>query len=477
MQQLSQKGKPRIRAFCIDYTKYKSYENWKSEGEPHSISFPEDYRDLEFEPYVHEGHNDLELDSTQADFRAVAFAFHNEFFGEHPDNTIFVNLMKCLLAKIYDERTRKTGEVYEFQIFHKNGKPESAIEVFHRVNALYIDAYKRYIDPAAAEIDEINPKEFSEVNVKAVVQALQAISITNGAALHGDIIGAFFEEILRSGFKQDRGMYFTHDNIVRFMIEAVDLTGLTETIWQKSNHPENRLPYIMDPACGSGTFLLHSMNTITNSVKSNQKSLVTDHESQQFYNARLSDAQPNYWAEAFVYGLDPKFIMAITAKVNMVLHGDGSAHIFKDDAFQPLSRYADLRLHPSPDGSRSVPRARYKPDLCEFFRSFVISNPPFGITLSAEARTALTSTFSLPDSSPSEGLFIERCFQLLRPSGRLAVVLPESVLNAKEMVEVRLFIYRFFNIRCIVSMPRNIFIDTPTLTSLLFAQEKKRQTN
>jgi type I restriction enzyme M protein len=465
------KGKPKIHAICIDYTKHKSYENWKSEGEPHSTHFPEDYRDLEFEPYVNQGANDLDLDSTQADFRAVALAFHNEFFGEHPDNTIFVSLMKCLLAKIHDERTRKNGEAYEFQIFQKNGKPETAKEVFHRVNTLYIAAYKRYIDPAASEIDEINPKEFAEVNVKSVVQALQGISITKGAARHGDIIGAFFEEILRSGFKQDRGMYFTHDNIVRFMIEAVDLTGLTESIWQKSTHPENRLPYVMDPACGSGTFLLHSMNTITGAVKSRRKTLVTDHDSQQFYNARLSDDQPNYWAEAFLYGLDPKFIMAITAKVNMVLHGDGSAHIFKDDAFQPLSRYVDLRLRPSAEGGRSVPRARYKPDLCESF-DLLVSNPPFGITLSAEARTALSTTFSLQDSNPSEGLFIERCFQLLKTGGRLAIVLPESVLNAKEMVDVRLFIYRFFNIRCVVSMPRNIFIDTPTLTSLFFAQKK-----
>ena len=39
------KGKPKIKAICIDYTKYKSYENWKSDGEPHSPNFPEDYRD------------------------------------------------------------------------------------------------------------------------------------------------------------------------------------------------------------------------------------------------------------------------------------------------------------------------------------------------------------------------------------------------------------------------------------------------
>src|SRR5262249_52711021 len=109
------KGKPNIRAICIDYTKHKSYETWKAEGEPHSTIFPEDYRDLEFKPYVNQGDNDLDLESTQADFRAVALAFHNEFFGEHPDNAIFVSLMKCLLAKIHDERTRKKGEAYEFQ--------------------------------------------------------------------------------------------------------------------------------------------------------------------------------------------------------------------------------------------------------------------------------------------------------------------------------------------------------------------------
>jgi type I restriction enzyme M protein len=223
-------AQPKIRALCIDYTKHKSYEAWKDAGEPHSTTLPADYHDLDYTPFVNQGKNDLVLDSTQADFRAVALSFHNDFFGEHPDNTLFVNLVKCLLAKIHDERTRKRGEAYEFQVFYKNGKPDSALDVFTRVNALYKAAYTRYIDPGAVEIDEINPKEFAEERVKSVVLALQGISITKGAALHGDIIGAFFEEILRSGFKQDRGMYFTHDNIVRFMIEVTTVRLLRQTI-------------------------------------------------------------------------------------------------------------------------------------------------------------------------------------------------------------------------------------------------------
>lgn len=465
-------SQPAITAVCIDYTKYKSFDAWRQDDEPHSTSIPFDYRDLCYEPFVNGGSNDLDLNSSSEVFRSIAATFHNEFFGEHPDNTLFGSLVKCLLAKIHDERTSKKGSEYDFQVFYRNQKPETAAQVFARVNGLYRQAYSRYVDPHASDIDELNSKEFSEENVKSVVQALQGISITKGAARHGDVIGTFFEEILRSGFKQDRGMYFTHDNLVRFMVEALDLRSLTRAVWKVSNHPDNKLPYVIDPACGSGTFLLHSMSCITESVKDDPAPFISDHDSESFYNARLSNDQPNYWAENFLYGLDPKYIMAITAKVNMVLHGDGSAHIFKDDAFRPFSSYADPRLRPCNEASRTVPRTVYAPGLCEQFD--VVSNPPFGITLSAETKAINSTAFSLAPSTPSEGLFIERCFQLLKPAGRLAVVVPESLLNAKDMLDVRLLIYRFFHIRAVVSLPRNIFVDTPTLTSLLFAEKKDK---
>ena len=465
--------KPRISAICIDHVKYKTFDSWKSDGEPYFNEVPKEYRTLSFKPFKNDNKNDLDLNCTLADFQAIATTFHNEFFGEHPDNTLFGNLVKCLLAKIHDERTCRKGDEYRFQILSKNDKPEKASDVFTRVNELYREAYKRYVDSEATDIDEINPNEFPEESVKSVVQTLQGISITKGAARHGDIIGAFFEEILRSGFKQDRGMYFTHDNLVRFMVETLDVRELTKGIWKASDHPKNRLPYVIDPACGSGTFLLHIMSCITDTVKNNSHEFAIDHDSEQFFNARLSDDQPNYWAEDFLYGLDPKFIMAITAKVNMVLHGDGSAHILKEDAFKSLASYGDSRLRPCNEENRSVTPASYPPALCEQF-DVIVSNPPFSITLSAETRANLGKTFSLPESTPSEGLFVERCFQLLKPGGRLGIVLPESLLNAKEMIEVRLLLYRFFIIRAIVSMPRNIFVDTPTLTSLVFAEKKSK---
>ncbi|MDO8825946.1 N-6 DNA methylase [Methylophaga sp.] len=455
---------------CIDYVKYKSYESWEEAGKPYSTAFPKDYQDLNYVPFVNGGARDLKISTTQADFRAVANSFHNEFFGEHPDNALFINLVKCLLAKIYDERTTKKGDEYSFQVKYKNGKPEKSSSVFEYVNNQYKEAYSRYIEKGGVP-DEIDPKEFSKEKVKSVVLALESLSITKGAALHGDVIGAFFEEILRSGFKQDKGMYFTHSNLVRFMIEALDLEGLTKKTWKNATHPENRLPYVIDPACGSGAFLLHAMNKITSSIKEASSILVSDFEETQFYKARMSDEMPNYWAENFIYGFDPKFIMAITSKVNMVLHGDGSAHMFKYDAFKPFSSYNDTKLRPSGDKERSIPRSIYDKDVCETFDA-VLSNPPFGVTLSTDTKRTLSKTFSLSHKTPSDGLFIERAFQLLKPGGRLGVVLPESIFNAVDLMSVRIFIYRMFHVKAIVSLPRNVFIDTPTLTSLLFAQKK-----
>lgn len=378
----SEEAEPSLSLKCIDYSKYKSYESWIEAGRPATDVFPKEYQDLDYVPYTQGGEKDLKKDATQADFRAVASNFHNEFFGEHPDNALFVNLVKCLLAKIYDERTTKAKKPYAFQIQYKNGKPANANDVFETVNGLYKEAYKRYIEKGVVP-DEIDPKEFSKDKVKAVVQAIESLSITKGAALHGDIIGAFFEEILRIGFKQDKGMYFTHSNLVKFMIEALDIDGLAKSTWLSSTHPENRLPYVIDPASGSGSFLLHAMQSITSAIKQNEDELVSDFEEEQFYNARMSDAMPNYWAENFVYGFDPKFVMAITAKVNMVLHGDGSAHMFKYDAFKPFSTYSDPKLRVASEGTRSIPKSNYDRDLCETF-DVVISNPPFGVTLSSD---------------------------------------------------------------------------------------------
>ena len=213
------------------------------------------------------------------------------------------------------------------------------------------------------------------------------------------------------------------------------------------------------------------MQLMTESVVTERDHLVDDAESQAYFERHFTDAQPNAWAEDFLYGSDPKFVMAITAKVNMVLHGDGSAHIYKWDALTQLGSLGDARLRSVADAQRSVPVSSYAPPVSESF-DLVVSNPPFGITLAEATRNGISRNFSLPPTVNSEALFLERWFQLLRSGGRLAVVVPESLLNTQDAGDSRLLLYRMFKIKAVVSLPRNLFPETPTLTSLLFAQKK-----
>lgn len=262
-------AEPVLRSRCIDYREHKDYDAWLLVGKPVVPEFPREYFEPDYEPYTRGGPRDLKTTCTLAEFRAVAISFHNEFFAEHPDNQLFEDLVKCLLAKIFSEKHTEQGKAYKFQIFLPKGKPESAKIVFDRINDLYKLAFRHYIEPAG--IDEIDEKRFSPERVKSVVQQLEGMALTKGSALNADMIGAFFEEILRAGFKQGRGMYFTHDNIARFMVEAVGIRALVRKKWRTANHPENRLPYIFDPACGSGTFLLHAMHAVTSEVSLNPK--------------------------------------------------------------------------------------------------------------------------------------------------------------------------------------------------------------
>lgn len=434
------------------------------------MSFPARYQLPSFKPFKKSSAGpDLDDGATTADFRAIANSFHDEFFAEHPDSEIFTSVVKMLLAKIYDERQRRPGQQYEFQVLQAHGKEETAASLFARINPLYESAYKAYIDKGGR--DSLDPKVFAPERVKSVVKGLQGVAITRGAALHGDVIGTFFEEILRAGFKQDKGMYFTHANLVWFMLEALNLTALTQETWRKASHPSERMPYVVDPSCGSGTFLLRAMQMMSSAIRDNKTSLVLTQDDEQYYDSHLSDRNPNEWAKEFLYGSDPKFVMAITAKVSMVLHGDGSAHVYKWDALRALSQGPDRRLQPIPDKQRSVPLGSYPVDVSEQF-DVVVSNPPFGITLAPETQKSVPDNFTLGAGTSSESLFLERYAQLLRPRGRLAVVVPESLLNGGDYRESRLLLYRFFHVRAVVSLPRNLFVETPTLTSLLFAQKK-----
>lgn len=126
-----------------------------------------------------------------------------------------------------------------------------------------------------------------------------------------DALGAVYEVLaLRAEKDVKVGQFFTPQNIVRFMVELAALD------------PHD---YVLDPACGTGRFLIHAMADMIEKAKKSQE--------------RNKRALIEHISKHQLFGADIDNRIAKIAKMNMWIHGDGKANIFGG------SDYNGLTLH------------------------------------------------------------------------------------------------------------------------------------
>lgn len=469
-------GRAIDRCIVVDTRKYFEHEDWVAAGEPgHNFEIPDAYGAIRKQPYI-KGVHPLRTDVDRAEMSRLQKDLHNRLWGgKLGDNDVFRNVVKLLLAKIYDEKQRKDGEPYRFQVEVRDGTPESSEQITAKVRALYSDALRHHFryDKKQIEQSAINETQLPPNKIAYVVEQLEGISIVENS-YDDDLLGSFFEGIVGTGFRQGKGQFFTHSNIARFMLYALELD---EWAIESVNGVSPTLPQILDPSCGSGTFLVEAMRVVTRSVlETNAERVGNGDYTQDFVDARFRPNRKNknshnVWAQEFVYGIEDSEDLAMAAKVNMILHGDGSAHIYKADGLGPFMSYpqGECRYEEKRKANSPYPYAVNERFDC------IVSNPPFSLKEEGRTLSEYMSRFLFAEKKQSENLFLERWYQFLRPAGRLAVVLPDSVFDTGENLYIRLFLYRFFHIRAIVSLPLVTFQPyTPTKTSLLFAVKKER---
>lgn len=160
---------------------------------------------------------------------------HNTLWGggRLSPPTAFGELCKLIFVKISDEqKPRKKGEPYQFQI--KTHEPSSKLA--ERINALYNE--QKVKDP---EVFTDSIKVDDRV-LRTVVSHLESINL-NKTDL--DVKGVAFEQFMDGFFKGDFGQYFTPRPIIEFAVKMM-----------KPEHDWD----VLDPACGSGGFLLHALD-------------------------------------------------------------------------------------------------------------------------------------------------------------------------------------------------------------------------
>lgn len=464
------------KAILIDNERFQNFENWEREGSPSLDELPSEYGIARKTLYV-KGITDLDTSYGREDFKALRKELHEVLWGggQMAYNQIFINLVKLFFAKVYDENECADGEPYRFQIEYKDGKPQALGEIYEKINRLYNDARREYLEIPADVIKNsigIDKEIIPEYKTAYVLNRLQGISLVeNKHKNQGDLLGEFFENIISKEFTQTRGQFLTHPNIVRFILYAVDLPGLAA----KSINQQTRLAFICDPACGSGTFLIEAMKLVTKSVR--QDNFTKIRGSKRIRELTASWFPPikdNIWAREYIYGIEPNPDLALTTKVNMVLHGDGNLNIFQKDGLLEFENYQISGRISALSESGDYETQIYDKSVNEQF-DLVISNPPFSVTLDPETKKGLRERFIFAENPNSENLFIERWFQLLRENGRLGVILPDSVLDTEDNLYIRKFLFRHFEIKAVVSLPFLAFKPfTPTKTSILIARKKTR---
>lgn len=340
--------------------------------------------------------------------------------GKLDPTTAFDEVSKLLFCKLRDEKTTKKNETYSFQI----GTHESADEVFNRINAIYLNAKKEDAEVFKEDI-RLEPKI-----VYNVVEHLQGLAINK---IDLDTKGVAFERFMEDFFKGKMGQYFTPREIIHFCVEMMN--------------PE-RSDLVIDPACGSGGFLLNALDRVRKFAESNYDSL----EAQEHWHK---------FAMNNLYGIEIGDKIARVCKMNMIIHDDGHTNIISTDSLKNIDEIT--KTH------KAFKKNQF---------DVLLTNPPFGAIVKSTEKDYLDK-YELgrgKQNQKTEILFIERCLDFLKVgTGRMAIVLPDGILTNSSLQYVRDFLMEKSQILAVVSLPQFAFthFGAGVKSSLIFVRKKK----
>lgn len=479
-----------LNCIGIDTSITKTYEEWTQQGKtPHLLDLVKsgEKPDIQTvfvklsgeEQNIQKKFKDLEDDFGIDKIRRVWRTLWDYIWnGNLEDNKKFENFNKVLLAKIYDERKTKKGTAYSFQRKFKHSTPQTDETLAQDVDLLYRKAFREYLSKdkniELRDIKGIDFKEFSHQLIAKCVELFSPISFHRNRYKNVDILGEFYEMVIRDAFKQTKGLFLTHPNIVLFILSALDIENL---VIEKLKYPDEdnrfRLPFVIDPSCGTGTFLVHYMKFVQKLIdEKHHKISEGDSDVIDFIKRQMQGENTYKWVIDYVFGIDNEPVLATACQINMILHGDGSTNIYNTDGLEKFKEYEKLEITGANNilSSNIHKNEPYYSKSCVEKFDCIISNPPFNVNINRSVHENFTV------SGKSEAYFLERWYQLLKPNGRIGVVLPESFFAVEEDVNGRIFLYKHFNLKAIVALPNFAFSPhTTTSTSLLFASKKTKE--
>lgn len=430
------------------------------EEEPETKKAPYFYRDIARLPKLGEHLEDILKPLSFAelkpivDMRALIERLEHDALANAGVNA-FDELFKLLFAKLHDELRpkRKPTDAVEFRV--SAATPE---DLYKRFNGMFQTAKRRANWDQIFDIGD-------ELKLKGEALKLCASAIERYSLMHTDleVVDAAFEYLINPEQKGQKGQYFTPRPVVKMAVKMIN--------------PQDG-EKVIDPACGSCGFLIHSIRHV-----------------QKLYGWK--DAEIYQYANEYLFGVDFDDRLKKVAKTMMIIAGDGKANVFGVNSL-------DVREWQNSDALRRI--GPFSKDIRDGDFNVVLTNPPFAGKVTGKTQLAAFDLYELAltgalkddedeeetEESESSGeeknskkktkrsvsgmkrdiLFLERCLDLLKPGGRMAIVLPQGNLNNLGTSSLRVWLAGRARLLAVVGLHVNTFKKfTGTKTSVVFLQK------
>lgn len=358
-------------------------------------------------------------------FRDIRNHLAGNTTGITRDQELAREIINLLFCKIYDELNTAPADLPDFRT-SLDEKPEKLskrlVKLFDAVKAEYPDVFSA---PESISLDS--------GSLRYVVGELQPLLITGATR---DAIGDAFEVFIGPAVRGEEGQFFTPRNVVQMMVEILD------------PQPNES---VIDPACGSGGFLIVALEHMW-------KKLEAEAKRKSWSSAQLERKRKDTAARC-IRGIDKDNFLTKITKSYMAIIGDGRGGVFCEDGLAEEGVWHD-------DCRSQIRLGVY---------DVVITNPPFGSKIKVTGSHKLAQydlahewklnrkinewgkSEKLKKEQPPQILFIERCVQLLKPGGRLGIVLPESLFGMSNYGYVVQWLYERFKLRAFISLPEEVF--------------------
>lgn len=428
---------------------------------------------------------------TREEFTKTLQACHNIIRNNDKlsPEAAFDEISKLLFMKIRYERQQKGTKVFtkeeyiaQAENYEKNVRPgmkAMGIDLPYMQNLFNTTKAEFKDDHLFEESDEIKIRENS------FIQILEKLQNFNLSDTQDDVKGIAFEQFLGTTFRGELGQFFTPRTIVDFMTEILD--------------PQEG-EVICDPTCGSGGFLIKAFEyvheKIEHDIKEKKDRLRDSLEGDDFdskseqeqaeisekiddmqsaLNTELDTSVENsrmyYLSRNCIYGTDANPRMARTSKMNMIMHGDGHGGVHHHDGLLNVNGIFEERFDvilTNPPFGQNVDKNQLISEADKFTDEEMKKKykKKYGVAYDEALKQVddhigetLLSLYDLGSTSTlTEVLFMERCLRLLKKGGRMGMVLPEGVLNNKNLQAVREYFEGRAKIILICSIPQDVFI-------------------